>query len=63
MSSILDKLKPTPQVVEKPIISLSKEELEFLLQKMRSATYRGDEFEMFYNVWTKILDEIDRIKE
>lgn len=63
MSSILDKLKPTPQVVEKPVISLSKEELEFLLQKMRSATYRGDEFEMFYNVWTKILDEIDRIKE
>jgi len=41
----------------------TKNELEFLLTKLRTATYKGDEFEMFYNVWVKILDGIDKLKE
>lgn len=41
----------------------TQKELEFLLAKLRSATYKGDEFEMFYNVWVKIQNNIDSIKE
>ena len=41
----------------------TKNELEFLLAKLRTATYKGDEFEMFYNVWVKIIDGIDKLKE
>ncbi len=33
---------------------LTREELEFTVVKMRSATYRGDEFEQFYSVLSKI---------
>lgn len=40
-----------------------KNELEFLLAKLRTATYKGEEFEMFYNVWVKITDLIDKTKE
>jgi lipopolysaccharide biosynthesis protein len=42
---------------------LSKKELEFILVKLRTATYKGDEFETFYNVWVKITDEIDKITQ
>ncbi len=57
---LLDKMK---QPVKAASSELSKKELEFLLAKMRSATYRGDEFETFYNVWVKITDKIESIKE
>ena len=57
---LLDKMK---QPVKAASSELSKKELEFLLAKMRSATYRGDEFETFYNVWVKITDKIDSLKE
>ena len=38
---------------------LTKAELEFILLKLRSATYRGDEFEMFYNTWVKLVNQIE----
>lgn len=57
---LLDKMK---QPVKAASSELSKKELEFLLAKMRSATYRGEEFETFYNVWVKITDKIDSLKE
>lgn len=41
----------------------TQKELEFLLAKLRSATYKGDEFEMFYNVWVKINNNIDSLKQ
>ena len=41
----------------------SIQEVEFMLAKLRSATYRGDEFEMFYNVWVKLTDNLDKIKD
>lgn len=41
----------------------TQKELEFLLAKLRSATYKGDEFEMFYNVWVKINNNIDSLKK
>jgi len=41
----------------------TQKELEFLLAKLRSATYKGDEFEMFYNVWVKINNNLDSLKQ
>ena len=33
---------------------LTKEESEFILTKLRSASYIGNEFEIFYNIYRKI---------
>lgn len=56
---LLDKLgKSQVKEVES---KLSKKELEFILVKLRTATYKGDEFETFYNVWVKLTDEIEKI--
>lgn len=41
-------------------LDLSPEELNFLLQKMRSAKYTGDEFEMFYTIWVKLSDQLKK---
>jgi len=58
---LLDKItKGQPKEVES---LLSKKELEFILVKLRTATYKGDEFETFYNVWVKITDQIDKITQ
>lgn len=37
-----------------PDNTLSKDELEFVLLKLRNANYTGHEFEMFYKVWVKL---------
>lgn len=41
-------------------IDFSKEELKFILAKLRTAEYKGTEFEMFYNVYTKVQDRLDQ---
>ena len=38
----------------------SKKEIEFLLAKLRTATYKGDEFEAFYNIWVKLTNELEK---
>ena len=38
----------------------SQTELQFLVAKLRSATYKGDEFEQFYAVLKKITEQIDK---
>lgn len=55
---ILDKSvrNKTPQT------ELTKEELEFILLKLRKSTYIGDEFEMFYKVWVKLVNKTETIK-
>jgi hypothetical protein len=42
--------------------ALTKQESEFILTKLRSATYKGEEFEMFYKVYRKIAKHIDSLK-
>lgn len=37
---------------------LNKKELEFLLAKLRSANYRGDEFEIYFSIVKKISDSL-----
>tara|TARA_R110002050_G_scaffold22820_2_gene62017 strand:+ start:457 stop:627 length:171 start_codon:yes stop_codon:yes gene_type:complete len=46
----------------KAIEGLSKEDLEFVLTKLRSADYRGHEFEHFYKVWTLLTNHLKTIK-
>jgi len=38
---------------------LTEQELKFILTKLRSAEYKGAEFELFYKVFTKIQEELD----
>jgi len=57
---ILDRAKK--QVKSEDSRELTQQELEFILAKMRSATYRGEEFEMFYNTWVKLVDKIETLK-
>lgn len=40
-------------------VELNKTELEFILAKLRMATYKGEEFEMFYNVWVKLSNKLE----
>jgi hypothetical protein len=35
---------------------LSNAEIDFVLAKLRTAEYKGNEFEVFYNVWVKLTD-------
>ena len=34
--------------------TLNEQEIDFVLTKLRQANYKGVEFEMFYNVFTKL---------
>lgn len=56
---LLDKSRPKATSNE---VSFSREELQFLLAKLRTAEYKGNEFEKFYNVYTKIQDQLDKDK-
>ena len=55
---LLDKVKPASKEAE----GLTKHESEFILAKLRTATYRGDEFEMFYTIFRKIGEHIKTLK-
>lgn len=57
---LLDKVKAP---LKDSSQEFTKTELEFLLAKLRSANYTGNEFEMFYNIWVKIVDQIDSKKQ
>lgn len=56
---LLDKAKPKSVGSE---VNFTKEELQFLLAKLRTADYKGNEFEKFYHVYTKIQDQLDKDK-
>lgn len=42
--------------------SLNKDELEFVLTKLRNANYTGHEFEMFYKVWVKLAGSFKELQ-
>jgi len=56
---LLDKLGSKP-VKSEAQLGFSKKEIEFLLAKLRTATYKGDEFEAFYNIWVKLSNELKK---
>ena len=55
---LIDKVKPSSKEGE----GLTKQESEFILAKLRLATYKGEEFEMFYTVFKKIGEHIKTLK-
>lgn len=54
---LIDKIKPKAKEE-----GLTKEEAEFILAKLRTATYKGEEFEMFYTIFRKIGNHIKNLK-
>ena len=56
---LLDKLGSKP-VKSEAQLGFSKKEIEFLLAKLRTATYKGDEFEAFSNIWVKLSNELEK---
>ncbi len=56
---LLDK---GPSLPKKGDENLTPQELEFIMKKMRSATYVGDEFEIFYTVFVKLTKELQQAK-
>ena len=55
---LIDKVKPKQKEAE----GLTKKESEFILAKLRTATYKGEEFEMFYTIFRKIGQHIKTVK-
>lgn len=37
-------------------VTLDNSEVDFILEKLQSATYLGREFETFYKVWVKLTN-------
>lgn len=42
--------------------TLTKPEVEFILAKLRSANYKGDEFEQFFHVMRKLSDHLKTLQ-
>lgn len=57
---LIDKINPPKS---KEVESFTVEELKFLLTKLRTATYTGNEFETFYNIWVKISNELANLEK
>lgn len=53
---LLDKARATKA---KEPENLTTKEIEFILTKMRTAEYRGSDFEQYYNVLKKLTDALD----
>jgi len=60
MSKYIDK-KVSKEKVSKEL-SLTTEELDFILKKLRSADYKGHEFETFFKIWTKVSSILQSLK-
>lgn len=54
----LAKKKTTEE--PQPDLKLTRGEIEFVLTKLRTAEYRGTEFEMFFNVFNKLSQELQK---
>ena len=57
---LLDKVTTSQKREED---KLTPQELEFIMKKMRSATYTGDEFEIFYTVFVKLSKELQQVSK
>lgn len=53
--SIVNKNQPVPK---KPVADFTKEELEFIIVKLQESSYKGYEFEKYYQVYRKLADKL-----
>ena len=42
--------------------SLTRQEIEFILNKLRNSEYKGHEFERFYVIWVKLNSMLEKLK-
>ena len=61
---IIDGQKAADIIAKKNIEkgSLTKQELEFILNKLRTSEYKGHEFERFYVIWVKLNSMLEKFK-
>ena len=57
---LLDKINSSSKQEEVEVFTA--EEYSFILAKLRLATYTGNEFEQFYNIYVKLLKELQSKK-
>ena len=53
--SIATKNQPE---TKKPVVDFTKEELEFIIIKLQESSYKGFEFEKYYQVYKKLVDKL-----
>ena len=51
---LVDKVREQDNKGSKP--KLTNSEIDFILNKLRTATFLGEEFEQFYNIWVKLSE-------
>ena len=51
---LVEKVQAQQKAPSKP--QLTGKEIDFILNKLRSATFLGEEFEQFYNIWVKLTE-------
>lgn len=52
--------KTKPRVTDE---SLTVKELEFILTKLRTAEYKGSDFEMYFNILKKLTSGLDNLRK
>ncbi len=52
--------KAKPRVKDE---SLTVKELEFILTKLRTAEYKGSDFEMYFNILKKLTSGLDNLRK
>ena len=56
-TTVVEFIQKTNQILNQEELikgDLSKREIDFILNKLKDATYKGLEFELFYTVWVKL---------
>lgn len=61
--AILDKVNQQKGTDSNSNNKLLEQDLIFILEKLKLATYIGHEFESFYNVWVKLSNQLDSYKK
>jgi hypothetical protein len=51
--------KSKPKVKDE---GLTQKELEFILTKLRTAEYKGSDFEMYFNILKKLTSGLDNLR-
>lgn len=52
--------KSKPKVKDE---GLTQKELEFILTKLRTAEYKGSDFEMYFNILKKLTSGLDNLRK
>lgn len=51
---LVEKVQAQQKAPAQP--ELTAKEIDFILNKLRTATFLGEEFEQFYNIWVKLTE-------